>query len=105
MSDSFGIFSQEDIYAFKKTGSFGRFSTIQSFPIEYFLTSLKASELQNLTFARDIKPGKKIDFDQLLQRDLDIGRVETEIKPYITNADSKSRTVFSASSCCCNSSI
>ncbi|ENT6841463.1 DNA sulfur modification protein DndB [Enterobacter kobei] len=94
MSDSFGIFSQEDIYAFKKTGSFGRFSTIQSFPIEYFLTSLKASELQNLTFARDIKPGKKIDFDQLLQRDLDIGRVETEIKPYITNADSKSRTVF-----------
>lgn len=94
MSDSFGIFSQEDIYAFKKTGSFGRFSTMQSFPIEFFLTSLKASELFNLTFARDIKPGKKIDFDQLLQRDLDLGRVETEIKPYITNADSKSRTVF-----------
>ncbi|WP_317179963.1 ParB N-terminal domain-containing protein [Lelliottia amnigena] len=94
MSDSFGIFSQEDIYALKKTGSFGRFSTIQSFPIEYFLTSLKASELTSLTFARDIKPGKKIDFDQLLQRDLDLGRVESEIKPYITNADSKSRTIF-----------
>lgn len=94
MNDSFSIFSQEDIYALKKTGSFGRFSTIQSFPIEFFLTSLKASELHNLTFARDIKPGKKIDFDQLLQRDLDLGRVETEIKPYITNADSKSRTIF-----------
>ncbi|QXA92606.1 DGQHR domain [Citrobacter braakii] len=94
MSDAFGIFGQEDIYSFKKTGSFGRFSTIESFPIEFFLTSLKASELHHLTFARDIKPGKKIDFDQLLQRDLDIVRVETEIKPYITNADSKSRTIF-----------
>ncbi|EPC0969817.1 DNA sulfur modification protein DndB [Enterobacter hormaechei] len=93
-NDAFGLFSEEDIYSFKKTGSFGRFTTIHSFPIEFFLTSLKASELHNLTFARDIKPGKKIDFDQLLQRDLDLVRVETEIKPYLTNAESKSRTVF-----------
>lgn len=94
MSEAFGVFNQEDIYQFKKTGSFGRFSTIESFPIEFFLTSLKASELKKLTFARDIKPGKKIDFDQLLQRDLDLGRVEKEIKPYITNIESKSRTIF-----------
>lgn len=94
MNEAFGVFNQEDIYPFKKTGSFGRFSTVQSFPIEFFLTSLKASELHRLTFARDIKPGNKIDFDQLLQRDLDIGRVETEIKPYLTNIDSKSRTIF-----------
>lgn len=93
-NDAFGLFSEEDIYSFKKTGSFGRFTTIHSFPIEFFLTSLKASELHTLTFARDIKPGKKIDFDQLLQRDLDLVRVETEIKPYLTNAESKSRTVF-----------
>ncbi|EKD9515301.1 hypothetical protein OS392_002981, partial [Salmonella enterica] len=76
-NDAFGIFNQEDIYSFKKTGSFGRFSTINSFPIEYFLTSMKASELHQLTFAREIKPGDKIDFDQLLQRDLDLVRVET----------------------------
>ncbi|HHP2750650.1 TPA: hypothetical protein ACRX4O_001081 [Klebsiella quasipneumoniae] len=93
-NDAFGIFNQEDIYSFKKTGSFGRFSTINSFPIEYFLTSMKASELHQLTFAREIKPGDKIDFDQLLQRDLDLVRVETEIKPYLTNNDSKSRTIF-----------
>lgn len=93
-NDAFGIFSEEDIYSFKKIGSFGRFSTVNSFPIEFFLTTMKASELHNLTFARDIKPGNKIDFDQLLQRDLDLVRVETEIKPYLTNADSKSRTVF-----------
>ncbi|ELM1620810.1 hypothetical protein Q3P50_004185 [Salmonella enterica] len=97
--DAFDLFKQEDIYTFKKTGSFGRFSTINSFPIEFFLTSLKASELKNLTFARDINPGATIDFDQLLQRDLDTNRVETEIKPYITlsslsQSESKSRTIF-----------
>ncbi|PQK90333.1 DNA sulfur modification protein DndB [Pantoea ananatis] len=92
-ADNFNVFGQEDIYSFKKTGSFGRFSTINSFPIEFFLTSLKASELNLLTFAREIKPGDKIDFDQLLQRDLDLVRVETEIKPYIHN-ESKARTIF-----------
>lgn len=93
-SEAFSIFEQEDIYSFKKTGSFGRFSTVNSFPIEFFLTSLKASELNQLTFARDIKPGDRIDFEQLLQRDLDLVRVETEIKPYLMNNESQVRTIF-----------
>ena len=86
MSDSvFDFFGEEDIYSFKKIGSFGRFSTSNSFPIEFFLTTLKASQLSNLTFARDIRPASTIDFDQLLQRDIDDQRVQTEIKPYITS--------------------
>lgn len=86
MSDNvFDFFGEEDIYSFKKVGSFGRFATSNSFPIEFFLTTLKASQLSNLTFARDIRPASTIDFDQLLQRDIDDQRVQSEIKPYITS--------------------
>lgn len=62
------------------------------------MTTLKSSELDSLTFARDIKPST-IDFEQLLQRDIDEERVKTEIEPYImspklTAAEAMSKTVF-----------
>jgi hypothetical protein len=88
----------EDIYKLKKVGSFGRFSTVNNFPIEFFLTTLKSSQLDTLTFARDIKPAS-IDFEQLLQRDIDEERVKSEIEPYLTSpgltdVEKKSKTIF-----------
>ncbi|WP_323970300.1 ParB N-terminal domain-containing protein [Aeromonas veronii] len=98
MVSNFTDFVEEDIYSFKKWGAFGRFSTINSFPVEFFLTTLKSSELEKLTFARDIKPSS-IDFEQLLQRDIDEDRVKNEIQPYLlsprlTAIESMSKTVF-----------
>lgn len=100
MSDSniFDEFESEDIYTFKRWGSFGRFSTINNFPIEFFVTTLKSSQLNTLTFARDIKPAS-IDFEQLLQRDIDEERVRSEISPYLTSpqltqAEVGTKTIF-----------
>jgi hypothetical protein len=98
IDDVFDDAEIEDIYHFKKVGSFGRFSTMDNFPIEFFLTTLKASQLDSLTFARDIRPSS-IDFEQLLQRDIDEDRVKSEIEPYLTSADltdveKKSKTIF-----------
>lgn len=88
----------EDIYDFKRIGSFGRFSTLENFPIEFFLTTLSASQLDSLTYARDIKP-ESVDFEQLLQRDIDEKRVKDQIEPYITSpklttSERNAKTVF-----------
>lgn len=94
----FEEFETEDIYMFKRWGSFGRFSTINNFPIEFFVTTIKSSQLSSLTFARDIKPSS-IDFEQLLQRDIDEERVRSEISPYLTSpqlteAEIGTKTIF-----------
>lgn len=69
-------------FNFEKIGSFGRFVTGNSFPIEYVMVNLNSSQLKKLTFARDIRPDK-IDFDLLIQRDIDEDRVKDKIEPYL----------------------
>jgi hypothetical protein len=96
--DVFDGAEEEEIYGFKRVGSFGRFSTIDNFPIEFFLTTLRSSQLDDLTFAREIKPAS-IDFEQLLQRDIDEERIKTEIEPYLTSAgltdvEKQTKTIF-----------
>jgi DNA-binding MarR family transcriptional regulator len=93
-------FGEEPIYNFERIGSFGRFYSGQSFPIEYIVTTFAAAELSELTFARDIRPDK-IDFELLMQRDIDEERVRLEMEPYlnpsfkqITVAEIKTRSVF-----------
>jgi hypothetical protein len=98
MQDIFDDEHDEDIYDFKRVGSFGRFSTINNFPIEFFLTTLKSSQLDCLTYARDIKPAS-VDFEQLLQRDIDEERVKSEIEPYLTSpgltdVEKRAKTIF-----------
>lgn len=61
--------SQTEAYNFYKSGSFGRFYSGDSFPIEYIQTSFTSDELNDLTLARDIRPPDNIDFDLLIQRD------------------------------------
>ena len=93
-------FGEEQIYNFERTGSFGRFYSGESFPIEYIMTRFSSAELSELTFARDIRPDK-IDFELLMQRDIDEERVRLEMEPYLnpnperfTPAEIHSRSVF-----------
>jgi hypothetical protein len=67
---------------FDKTGAYGSFTTAHSLPVEFLLTSFRPSELNALSYARDIKD-TKIDFDQLMQRDLDEKRAVTALVSYL----------------------
>ena len=93
-------FGEEQIYNLLRIGSFGRFYSGDSFPIEYIMTTFSAAQLADLTFARDIRP-EQIDFELLMQRDIDEERVQVEMEPYLnphvkqlTAAEVKSRAVF-----------
>ncbi len=93
-------FGEEQIYNFERIGSFGRFYSGESFPIEYVMTTFSSAELFELTFARDIRPDQ-IDFELLMQRDIDEERVRLEMEPYLnprsenlTLAEIRSRSVF-----------
>lgn len=83
MSDDFDKFEEEDTYPFKRFGSYGRFTASGSFPVDYVLTTFVPEELKGyLTFAKDINPNK-LDFELMMQRDIDEDRVKNEIAPYI----------------------
>lgn len=69
-------------FNFEKVGVFGRFVTGNSFPIEFVMVNFTSTQLSKLTFARDIRPDK-IDFDLLIQRDIDEERVKDKIEPYL----------------------
>lgn len=93
-------FGEEQIYNLERIGSFGRFYSGESFPIEYIMTTFAAAELSELTFARDIRPDQ-LDFELLMQRDIDEERVRLEMEPYLnpspnqlTPAEIRSRSVF-----------
>jgi hypothetical protein len=72
----------EQIYNFKHVGSFGIFKSGGSFPIEYLLTSFSPAELSQLTFAGELSP-EKIQFELLMQRNIDEQRVRLEMEPYL----------------------
>lgn len=77
------ILTDEKDYDIEKVGSYGRFYTKDSYPIEYILTTLRPDQLEGyLTFAKDVRPDQ-IDFDLLMQRDLDEDRVKNQIAPYL----------------------
>lgn len=64
-------------------GNYGRFVSSGSYPVDYFLTSLSIKQAYNfLHFARDIQM-EDVNFDLLMQRDIDEERVEKEIMPYL----------------------
>lgn len=92
MNDVLNMYgTTKDPYKDKKIGSFGRFGTTDSFPVEYLLTTFSIDELDELTFAKDIKPNN-LDFGLLMQREIDEERVKEEIKPYLKSGGDK--TIF-----------
>lgn len=91
-------FGKKELYNLHHIGSFGRFYSGKSFPVEFLQTSFSASELLDLKFAREVKQDH-IDFDLLMQRDIDEERVKTKMEPYIdpddvTSSEIKSRAIF-----------
>lgn len=68
-------------YDFKRTGAFGIFDTDSSVPIEFIMTSFTISELPHLSLARDLY--SELNFDYLIQRDIDEERALSEISQYI----------------------
>jgi len=80
-------FDSPNLYDVTHVGSFGRFNSGNSFPIEYLMTTFSMTELLELSFARDIKPDS-LDFDLLIQRDIDEDRVKNEIEPYLNPVNS-----------------
>jgi hypothetical protein len=82
---------------FEKWGSFGTFQTGISYPIEYLLTTFKVSELDHLTLAQQLSPSEP-DFELLMQRDIDVDRVEKQIVQYLspdkTEAELRTRPTF-----------
>lgn len=84
-------FSEELVYNLSKVGSFGRFKTGDSFPVEYVMTTFSPNELyQHLTFARELESAD-LDFELLMQRDIDEDRVRTEMEPYLNRSNRASQ--------------
>lgn len=80
-------FGEEKLYDFVRVGSFGRFKTGESFPIDFVMTTFTATELyQKLNFARDIETSF-LDFELLMQRDIDEDRVRREVEPYLNRGN------------------
>ncbi|PYC25267.1 hypothetical protein DMX02_04200 [Pseudomonas jessenii] len=72
-------------YEFEKDGAFGVFKTNGSVPIEYFMTSFKVDELSYLSYAKDVNTD--LNFDYLIQRDIDEDRAIAEISQYLAKED------------------
>ena len=83
---------------FTKHGTYGVFVTADSIPIEYLQTSFRPDELIRLSLARDVRQ-KNLDFEMLMQRDLDEDRAENTLTKYLVprgsdRASSGSHSVF-----------
>lgn len=72
-------------FNFSKAGSFGIFQSNGSVPIEYIMTSFSLDELTHLSFAKDVNT--VLNFDFLIQRDIDIERAQDEISHYLVASD------------------
>lgn len=69
---------------FERHGSFGVFATGDTIPLYYIQTVFKKEQLSYLTLARDLSPeGDYIDFELLIQRDIDEQRAREGLVPYL----------------------
>lgn len=74
---------------FVKHGTYGKFVTGGSIPIEYIQTSFRPDDLSRLTLARDVSQDD-LDFEILMQRDLDEDRAELTLTKYLNPLNSSS---------------
>lgn len=86
----------QEHYDVHHVGSFGRFFSGGSFPVDYLQASFTASDLMDLTFAQDLHPEGQ-DFELLMQRDIDKDRVLKQVVPYLSPSDARAnneRAIF-----------
>lgn len=74
-------------YGFHKSGAFGVFKSNNSLPIEFLMTSFSLDDLASLSYARDINT--KLNFDYLIQRDIDEERARDEISQYLAAGEGR----------------
>ncbi|WP_421506489.1 hypothetical protein [Erwinia rhapontici] len=74
-------------YNFIKSGAFGVFKSNNSLPIEFLMTSFGLDDLAHLSYARDINT--ELNFDYLIQRDIDEERARDEISEYLASSQGK----------------
>lgn len=73
----------EDDWILKVYGKSGVFKTRNSISVEYVQTSLKPSQLKYIVPVREKFEKKELDFELMLQRDLDDERIRNELVPYL----------------------
>jgi len=77
----------------EKIGSFGDFETTSSYELNYLMTTLDISDIDDLSSASDILSFDDTKFEELIQRDIDYDRVDTQIvKNYLEQG--KDRAIF-----------
>lgn len=69
-------------YEYDKAGAFGCFRSINTEPVEYLLTTFSIDEFSRLSYARDLQT--ELNFEYLIQRDIDEERALAEISQYIS---------------------
>jgi len=69
-------------YNYDTTGCYGRYLIEGALPIEFLSTTMSIDEISKLTFAKDIRTD--LDFELLIQRDIDENRAIKEIGKYIS---------------------
>lgn len=85
---------QREINRFSRTyrGSFGRFQTDSSYSVQYLLTTLNLSDIGDLSTASEVLDMSQIQFDELIQRDIDRVRVRRIAEEYLLAG--RNRPVF-----------
>ncbi|MFJ4247530.1 hypothetical protein [Pseudomonas sp. NPDC089741] len=92
MTDDFEDLQEEQEFDVELLGNFGRFVSSGSYPVEYFMASMPmAQAYKYLKFARDVQMDD-INFDLLMQRDIDENRVEKDIMPYLQQDEATAAT-------------
>ena len=73
----------EQPWNFNRRGTFGVFTSAGSLPIEYIQTTFRRHELNHIKLARDVAPEDEIDFELLMQRDIDTTDAIRKLKQYL----------------------
>lgn len=77
----------------KLTGSFGSFSTNKSNKLDYIMCTINIKDINILSTQSDVFDFDKVNFNEIVQRDVNIDRIDNEIiKNYLE--DSSDETVF-----------
>ncbi len=85
----------DEPWNFIRRGTFGVFTSSGSLPIEYLQTTFRRHELSHIKLARDVAPDDDIDFELLMQRDIDTVEAIGKLKQYLDpKHDSKDTRKF-----------
>jgi len=73
-------------------GSFGRFKTDHSYQLNYLSTSIPIDDIADLSTASELFGAEKIEFEELIQRDIDHSRVRKIANEYLSQG--QGRVIF-----------